>query len=75
MQYPCRDTKVVLGYACGQLNLHVSNRCPQEPRQLLDVGGPDKRRQKVAVLRELCRAIIYTTMMSKQVTKSHMRCS
>jgi hypothetical protein len=30
-------------------------------------------RKKVVVLRELCRAIIYTTEMSKQVTKSHVR--
>jgi hypothetical protein len=34
-----------------------------------------ERRQKVVVLRELHRAIIYTTKMSKQVTKCHVRCS
>jgi hypothetical protein len=32
-----------------------------------------KRKQKVVVLRELHRAIIYTTEMSKQVKKSHVR--
>jgi hypothetical protein len=32
-----------------------------------------KREKKVVVLRELHRAIIYTTEMSKQVTKSHVR--
>ena len=32
-----------------------------------------ERRQKVVVLSELQRAIIYTTRMSKQVTKSHVR--
>jgi hypothetical protein len=31
------------------------------------------KRQKVVVLRELQRAIIYTTKMSKQVMKSHVR--
>jgi hypothetical protein len=38
--------------------------------------GPSRgheRRQKVVVLRELEGEIIYTTKMSKQVTKSHMR--
>jgi hypothetical protein len=35
--------------------------------------GTDKRREKVVVLRELQRAIIYTNKMSKQVTKSHVR--
>jgi hypothetical protein len=32
-----------------------------------------KREKKVVVLVELHRAIIYTTKMSKQVTKSHVR--
>jgi hypothetical protein len=32
-----------------------------------------KREKKVVVLMELHRAIIYTTKMSKQVTKSHVR--
>jgi hypothetical protein len=38
--------------------------------------GPSRRyeeRQKAVVLRELQKAIIYTTMMSKQMTKSHVR--
>jgi hypothetical protein len=40
-----------------------------------DVGDRRRheRRQKVVVLNELHRAIIYTTKMSKQVTKSHVR--
>jgi hypothetical protein len=32
-----------------------------------------RKRQKVVVLRELHRAIIYTTEMSKQITKSDVR--
>jgi hypothetical protein len=32
-------------------------------------------RKKVIVLRELYRVTIYTTKMSKQVTKRHVRCS
>jgi hypothetical protein len=32
-----------------------------------------RRKQKVVLLEELNRAIIYTAEMSKQVTKSHMR--
>jgi hypothetical protein len=32
-----------------------------------------KEGQKVVVLKELHRAIIYTTKMGKQVTKSHVR--
>jgi hypothetical protein len=32
-----------------------------------------ERKQKVVVLRELHRAIIYTTKMSKQMKKSHVR--
>jgi len=35
--------------------------------------GQTSREKKVVVLRELHRAIIYTTKMSKQVTKSHVR--
>ena len=38
--------------------------------------GPSRRherRQNVVVLRELHRAIIYTTNISKQVTKSHVK--
>jgi hypothetical protein len=31
-----------------------------------------ERRQKVVVLKELHRAIIYTTEMSKQVTRSYV---
>jgi hypothetical protein len=40
---------------------------------LSDVVNSSERKQKVFVLRELHRAIIYTTKMSKQVTKSHVR--
>jgi hypothetical protein len=29
--------------------------------RLSDVGGPSKKEEKVVVLRELCRAIIYST--------------
>jgi hypothetical protein len=32
----------------------------------------EKRREKVVVLRELQRAIIYTRELSKQVTESHV---
>jgi hypothetical protein len=32
-----------------------------------------RKRQKVVVLRELQRTSIYTTKMSKQVTRSHVR--
>ena len=35
-------------------------------------GGPEVR-QKVVLLSELWKAIIYTTMMSKQVTSHHVR--
>ena len=35
--------------------------------------GQTSREKKVVVLRELHKAIIYTTKMSKQVTKSHVR--
>jgi len=35
--------------------------------------GQTQREKKVIILRELHRAIIYTTKMSKQVTKSHVR--
>ena len=37
------------------------------------VQGRHERKQKVVVLRELRGAIIYTTEMSKQVTRSHVR--
>jgi hypothetical protein len=40
---------------------------------LLDVVNSSERKQKVVVLRERERAIIYTTKMSKQVTKGHVR--
>jgi hypothetical protein len=42
-------------------------------RLMSDVVNSSERKQKVVVLRELHRAIIYTTKMSKQVTKSHVR--
>jgi hypothetical protein len=34
--------------------------------------GTEKRREKVVVLRELQRAIIYTRELSKQVTEGHV---
>jgi hypothetical protein len=40
---------------------------------LSDVVNSSERKQKVVVLRELRRAIIYTTEMSKQVKQSHVR--
>jgi hypothetical protein len=40
---------------------------------LSDVVNSSRRKQKVVVLRELHKAIIYTTKMSKLVTKSHVR--
>jgi hypothetical protein len=38
-----------------------------------EVLNSSARKQKVVVLRELHRAIIYTTEMSKQIKKSHVR--
>jgi hypothetical protein len=38
-----------------------------------DVVNSSERKPKVLVLRELHRAIIYTTKMSKQIKKSHVR--
>jgi hypothetical protein len=38
-----------------------------------DVVNSSERKQKVVVLRELHRATLYTTKMSKQVTKGHVR--
>jgi hypothetical protein len=38
-----------------------------------DVVNRSERKQKVVVLRELQRAIIYTTKISKQAIKSHVR--
>jgi hypothetical protein len=38
-----------------------------------DVVNSSERKQKVVVSRELHRAIIYTTKMSKQIKKSHVR--
>jgi hypothetical protein len=40
-----------------------------------DVGGQGRRMKKIVLLRELHRAIIYTTKMSKQVIQSHVRYS
>jgi hypothetical protein len=36
------------------------------------VVNSSERKQKVVVLRELHRAIIYTSEMSKQIKKGHM---
>jgi hypothetical protein len=36
-------------------------------------GQQTSREKKVVLLRELHRAVIYTTEMTKQVTKSHAR--
>jgi hypothetical protein len=38
-----------------------------------DVVNSSERKQKVIGSRELHRAIIYTTKMSKQIKKSHVR--
>jgi hypothetical protein len=38
-----------------------------------DVVNSSERKQNVVVLREQERATIYTTKMSKQVTKGHVR--
>jgi hypothetical protein len=38
-----------------------------------DVVNRSGRKQKVVLLRELHRAIIYTIKMSKRVTKTHLR--
>jgi hypothetical protein len=40
---------------------------------LSDVVNSSERKQKVVVLRERERATIYTTKMSKQVMKGHVR--
>jgi hypothetical protein len=37
------------------------------------VVNSSERKQKVVVLRELHRAILYTIEMSKQIKKSHVR--
>jgi hypothetical protein len=39
---------------------------------LLKLVGTEKRREKVVVLRELQRAIIYTRELSKQVIEDHV---
>jgi hypothetical protein len=39
----------------------------------LNVVNSSERKQKVIVLRELHKATIYTTKMSKEVTKGHVR--
>jgi hypothetical protein len=38
-----------------------------------DVVNSSERKPKVLLLRELHRAIIYTTKMSKQIKKSYVR--
>jgi hypothetical protein len=46
---------------------------PQTQGYMSDVVNSSERKQKVVVLRELHKAIIYTTKISKQVTKGHVR--
>jgi hypothetical protein len=41
-------------------------------RAALNYVGTEKRREKVAVLRELQRVIIYTRELSKQVIEGHV---
>jgi hypothetical protein len=43
--------------------------------ELSDVGGHGRHEgeKKVVLLRELCRAITYTTRIIEHVTKSHVR--
>jgi hypothetical protein len=38
----------------------------------MTIVGTEKRRKNVVVLRELQRAIIYTTKLSKHVTEGHV---
>jgi hypothetical protein len=42
-------------------------------RKLSNVVNSSERKQKVVVLRELQRAITYTTKISKQIKKSYVR--
>ena len=58
-------------WKCFILNLGARG-CP-EGYTVGSETGQTSREKKVVVLRELHRAIIYTTEMSKQVTKSHVR--
>jgi hypothetical protein len=44
-----------------------------ESKIVSDVVNSSERKQKVVVLREQERATIYTTKMSKQMTKGHVR--
>jgi hypothetical protein len=47
-------------------------RHPGAPLDPMPFVGTEKRREKVVVLRELQRAIIYTRELSKQVTEGHV---
>jgi nicotinic acid phosphoribosyltransferase len=60
---------VAVGNLQKQRACRILRRC-----KLSDVGDRRRheRRQKVVVLKELHRAIIYTTEMSKQVTRSYV---
>jgi hypothetical protein len=52
---------------------HRSARPGVKPLVKSGTGQQTSREKKVVLLRELHRAVIYTTEMTKQVTKSHVR--
>jgi hypothetical protein len=62
-------------HCCGAEQALQPVKAPTQ--RLLYVGfrteQTSRTRQKVVLLRELQRAIIYTTKMSEQVTKGHLR--
>jgi hypothetical protein len=62
-------------YATGGLLLQRDTDSDWQPvaYYLLDVVNSSERKPKVVVLKERERATIYTTKMSKQVTKGHVR--
>jgi hypothetical protein len=59
----------------GEANFteHTSSQQLPPLSFMSDVVNSSVRKQKVVLLRELQRAIIYKTKMSKQVTKSHVK--
>ena len=78
MQQDCRDSvyNVYSNQKSEQSYLSIAAWCGDTGLITVGCGSTVwtcRRRQKVVVLRELHRAIIYTTEMSKQVTKSHVR--
>ena len=53
--------------------MFLSNSLKNRRCQIWRDLDEEVKRQKVVILRELWRAIIYTTNMIKHVTKSHVR--